>query len=313
MSNLHRLAWIDAQIRAGVYPNATSIATQFEISRRQAARDLEYLRHSMGAPLDYSAEHRGYYYTDDAFVLPAMVMSDVELSSLSYLAERYSGADGEAAARVAGVLRRLAGRAVADAGSKERPPVAGVDSRELRALDKLRIAIETRTAVSIRYRGADGVVVKRTLSPYALLTRFGLLTCIAYCEEVGVTLPFPLNRIESIESTDRQYEVPALFDARNWAEERRPLPTDPFTAVVRLNNPAEAERLESAEAVAESVYRLEFFESSAILSSLLSCRSGFEILSPRWLRQRLRRELEKLLSAHSEGETSVPSGVFQAD
>lgn len=150
MSNLHRLAWIDAQIRARAYPNATSIATQFEISRRQAARDLEYLRHSMGAPLDYSAEHRGYYYTDDAFVLPAMVMSDVELSSLSYLAERYSGSGGEAAARVAGVLRRLAGRAIADPGSDERPPVAGVDSRELHALDKLRIAIETRTAVSIR-------------------------------------------------------------------------------------------------------------------------------------------------------------------
>jgi predicted DNA-binding transcriptional regulator YafY len=299
VSNLHRLAWVDAQIRARRYPNASSVAQQFEISRRQAARDLEYLRHSMGAPLGYSAKHRGYYYIDDAFVLPAMVMSDVERSSLSYLAERYSGADGEAAARVAGVLRRLTGRAVADSGSKDRPPVAGVDSREMRALDKLRIAIETRTAVATRYRGADGVVVKRTLSPYALLTRFGVLTCIAYSEEVGVTLSFPLNRFESIESTDRRFEVPRLFDIRDWDEERRPLPTEPFTAIVRLNNPADAERLESAQAVGEGVYRIEFFESAAILSSLLSCHSGFEIVSPRWLRQRLRSELEKLLRAHS--------------
>lgn len=82
---------------------------------------------------------------------------------------------------------------------------------------------------------------------------------------------------------------------------------------MRLNNPAEAERLESAEVVAESVYRLEFFESSAILSSLLSCRSGFEILSPRWLRQRLRRELEKLLSVHSENEAFVNPGVSQSE
>lgn len=48
MSNLHRILWIDQEIRRGGYPNSRTIAEQFEISPRQAARDIEYLRYSLG-------------------------------------------------------------------------------------------------------------------------------------------------------------------------------------------------------------------------------------------------------------------------
>lgn len=49
MAKLHRIIWIDAQIRADKFPNARTIAQEFEISQRQAARDLEYLRDSLGS------------------------------------------------------------------------------------------------------------------------------------------------------------------------------------------------------------------------------------------------------------------------
>lgn len=228
-----------------------------------------------------------------------MVISDAEQSALSYLAERYAAADGEAAARVAGVLRRLAGRTIADPGSDSRPPVAGLDTRELRALDELRSAIEERLIVSVRYRGTDGRIVTRTLSPYAVLTRFGALSCVAYCDETGLTSIFILARFEGIELSDKPFEIPPLFAVSEWHEDRRPLPTEPFVAIVRLNDPAEAERLESAKATGEGTYRIEFFDSAPILSSLLSCRSGFEILAPGWLRERLRRHLETLLRTNS--------------
>lgn len=41
MSNLHRIRWFDGQIREGNYPNSTALAGQFEISKRQAQRDIE--------------------------------------------------------------------------------------------------------------------------------------------------------------------------------------------------------------------------------------------------------------------------------
>lgn len=75
------------------------------------------------------------------------------------------------------------------------PPVAGLDTRELRALDELRSAIEERLIVSVRYRGTDGRIVTRTLSPYAVLNRFGALSCVAYCDETGLTSIFILARL----------------------------------------------------------------------------------------------------------------------
>jgi predicted DNA-binding transcriptional regulator YafY len=295
MSNVHRIAWIDAQIREGRYPNANTVAERFEISRRQAARDIEYLRHTMGAPLEYSAKENGYIYRNDAFVLPAVVISDAEQSALSYLTDRYAAADGEAAARVTGVLRRLAGRAVSDVGSDEHPPVMGLKTPELRAFDSIRSAIEERQVVTVRYRGADGQVVTRTLSPYAILTRFGALSCVAYCDEFGYTNAFPLARFESVERTEGRFEIPALLDVNHWADDHRPVQPEPFIAIVRLQNEAEAERFESAEARGDGTYSIEFFDSAEILASLLSCRSDFEILTPNWLRDRLRRRLEALL------------------
>jgi predicted DNA-binding transcriptional regulator YafY len=65
---LHRIQWIDAQIRAGRYPNARSLAAACEISRRQALRDFEYLRDSLGAPPAYAALHRG-------FTLPPLILA----------------------------------------------------------------------------------------------------------------------------------------------------------------------------------------------------------------------------------------------
>jgi predicted DNA-binding transcriptional regulator YafY len=76
MSNLKRLQWIDAQIRNGKYPNCRIVSEHFELSSRQAARDMEYLRDSMGAPLQYDASHNGYYYIKPSFVLPAHIISE---------------------------------------------------------------------------------------------------------------------------------------------------------------------------------------------------------------------------------------------
>ncbi|HCJ10326.1 MAG TPA: hypothetical protein DHW14_04085 [Clostridiales bacterium] len=91
---LHRLQWIDTQIRAGRYPNTRDLADEFEISRRQALRDFEYLRDSLGAPLEYSAAHRGYYYTTDVYTLPGPYVTRSERNLLTSLASYYAGMAG---------------------------------------------------------------------------------------------------------------------------------------------------------------------------------------------------------------------------
>lgn len=108
MAKLHRIIWIDAQIRADKFPNTRTIARHFEISPRQAARDLEYLRDSLGAPLDYCAKRRGYYYGEACFTLPNVYITDEQKQELAILSQRYDQLTPGESNQLAELFRRLA-------------------------------------------------------------------------------------------------------------------------------------------------------------------------------------------------------------
>ena len=63
MNANNRIQWLHKYIVNMRYPNASRLAERFGISHRQAQRDVNSLREDYGAPLAYSAEHRGFYYT----------------------------------------------------------------------------------------------------------------------------------------------------------------------------------------------------------------------------------------------------------
>ncbi|MBP2018279.1 hypothetical protein J2Z79_001680 [Symbiobacterium terraclitae] len=115
MPKLHRLHWIDAQVRAGRYPNARTLAAAFGISHRQALRDFEYMRDSLGAPLVYSAAHRGFTYGESPFVLPGPYVTETQQAALGHLARYYEAVAehdrdaGPVYADLAGLFRRLSG------------------------------------------------------------------------------------------------------------------------------------------------------------------------------------------------------------
>ena len=60
MSANNRIQWLHKRIADMRYPNANRLAERFGISHRQAQRDVEYLKNTLGAPLAYNAEHRGF-------------------------------------------------------------------------------------------------------------------------------------------------------------------------------------------------------------------------------------------------------------
>ena len=53
ISAYQRMIWFHNRVVEKAYPNAGTLAEQFEISNRQAQRDIEYIRDSMNAPLLY--------------------------------------------------------------------------------------------------------------------------------------------------------------------------------------------------------------------------------------------------------------------
>ena len=81
-----RLLFIDRKIGEGRYPNCGTLAEEWEVSSKTIMRDLDYMRYQLEAPLEYSAKHRGYYYTEENFKLPAISIKESDLFAI-YLAE----------------------------------------------------------------------------------------------------------------------------------------------------------------------------------------------------------------------------------
>ncbi len=70
-----RIQWLHDEISRCSYPNASRLAERFHISRRQAQRDIDYLKKELHAPLFYDQRNQGYRYTA-AFALPVVIAGE---------------------------------------------------------------------------------------------------------------------------------------------------------------------------------------------------------------------------------------------
>ena len=82
-----RIQWLHKKISEISFPNATRIAERFGISHRQAQRDVDFLRKQLGAPVAYSPENKGFYYTEP-FSLPLLLVSANDDSYVSDISSR---------------------------------------------------------------------------------------------------------------------------------------------------------------------------------------------------------------------------------
>ena len=67
-----RIQWFHNELVQRSYPNAVRLAERFHMSRRQAQRDIDFLRTNLGAPLVYDQHRMGYMY-ETPFTLPIAI------------------------------------------------------------------------------------------------------------------------------------------------------------------------------------------------------------------------------------------------
>ncbi len=77
-----RYLWLHGRLQAKKYPKIADLADKFEISRRQAAREIEFMRLFLEAPIEYSSTYGGYYYSRENFQFPGLWVSEEEIVSL---------------------------------------------------------------------------------------------------------------------------------------------------------------------------------------------------------------------------------------
>jgi predicted DNA-binding transcriptional regulator YafY len=293
LSQLHRLAWIDAEIRRGAYPNCGTIARRFEISSRQASRDVEYLRYSMGAPVEYSAERNGYFYSEDTFVMPAYILSDSEKEALGYLAFQYSNLGSERGMRLAELFRAIGGRESAvEVRGLAAPEFSDTEAASYAALER---AANARKKAKIAYRGYDGGESERKIHPYKLFTKAGSAYVVGYCELRKEPRVFRLSRVLAVRETEEDFFRVAEFRESDYGEDSPFAYSAPHEAVVEFDRTDElGPTAMRAERLGPRTYRLEFRKSEELIRFLLARGEGFTIKSPAWLRERLRETLRGL-------------------
>ncbi len=302
MSQLHRLKWIDEQIRGGRFPTCRKIAERWEISLRQASRDVEYLRYSMGAPVEYSSERGGYLYTEASYVFPSAILTETERDALTYLSYRYAQSGGEQEARLAELFRRMSG------GADSPPMDGGPEIRALPLSDLEAAAYKTLTAAAqekrktrLEYMDAGQKKTARVFHPYKVYVSAGNAYAAGFCELRRELRVLRLSRISGIRLLDDGFTVAAGYRETDFGEN---LPVDfrePYQAVVRFDRTEElGPMILFHEKAGPRTFRMTFRRSDEILRILFSCGDDFTIVSPAWLREEARRRFSALAEKNSE-------------
>ncbi len=71
-----RVSWFHGRIKAGKLPNSGHLTEEFEISKRTAYRDFDFLRVRLQAPLQFDRSQNGFYYADSAYEIPGHWISE---------------------------------------------------------------------------------------------------------------------------------------------------------------------------------------------------------------------------------------------
>jgi len=301
LSNMHRVQWFDQQIREGNYPSSKQLAEKFEISRRQAQRDIEYLTVSLRAPLLYVAKRRGYCYEDKAYVLPHLYMTEEEKQILKYIAFRYrnySRDNAKTVNRIAQLLDRMIDEEHTEPFG--RLPVYEADPSFVQRFQLITAAIRQRTVVQIVYN-ENGFDSQLRIYPLRLGSQYATDYLIAYCESNSMERTFRLDAISRVLPTTEHFEPPSneyeeWAAADKWAKK-------PFTARLELFQPVSGPSWYGfpIHHVADLVYEIEFYDAESFLQQLF-VSEWKRLLGPKWLRTKLHRRCSGILETYGNGQ-----------
>ncbi|WP_193726786.1 helix-turn-helix transcriptional regulator [Paenibacillus guangzhouensis] len=254
----------------------------------------------MGAPIEYCRERKGYYYTQDSFVLGHIMMTDVERQGLSYLAKQYAQLESEHARHLSRLFRRL----VDNGESVETDialPLFPIDPAELSMFDTVQSAITSRLKVDIRYADDLGNARSIRLSPYRIYSYNNENFVVGCCEPGRQIRFFTLTGILGARLTDIRYDLTPLLKQAEIVPE---LANEANIAYIRLSSPSYADTYPFRfECVADDLFRVEYYDPYRLLSVLFASPIQMTVVSPKWLRNLYLNLLEKKLQAHLHDDT----------
>jgi predicted DNA-binding transcriptional regulator YafY len=216
-----RVFWIQHQLQAKRFINATQIADHFEVSVKTAQRTLDYMRDELRLPLEYSAKHRGYHFTEDVHPFHAVSLAESDLVVIllaERLAHHYGGRlTPQIEATFAKIAASLTDKvsvsfsALNEVHSVERLPTSDFDPRIFTELGQ---AAQRRRRVEMDYfTQSRNELTTRRVNPLHLHNALGEWYLIAYDLKRATVLDFHLARIRRLATLEEGFEPPPDFEA----------------------------------------------------------------------------------------------------
>lgn len=309
MSNWHRLIWIDGRVRAEAYPNCQSIAEEFNLSLRQAARDVEYLRDTLGAPLEYCRRRKGYRYTEATFALPAMLLTASQARNLSYLSYRYEKTGDPEAMQLAELFQRLTGSQLQMETGETLPqtpsyldktiPFHILNPLETERFELLARAIRLQIKVRLDFVEQKQVRRLEHFAPMQLFP-YDSENCVLGYDETnnGMRLIF-LRSVTSVALRGERYAISPMMGA---GEVVTVAVEEPYCAIIEMAVPEYLPLLRHRfEHIEGRCYRVYFREVDRLGSALIACSCEYRIVRPGWLRNMIHnrvRNMQRSLQLH---------------
>lgn len=295
MGNLHRIQWIDEKIRAKSFPNCNHIVSHFEISKRQALRDIEYLRYSLGAPIEYSSKYSGYYYKDEGYMLPSTMISNDEKRTLNNLAENYKSIGNERANEIAKLLSKLSS-GVENYGKFKKDILVFPKIQDMGVYNTIKQAMDLSVKTYIEYNDSKNRITKRVICPYKVFSKNNENYVVGMCERRKNIRVFNIDRILNAKKLYESFEIIETFESEKYSGNRPFIIKNEYIAKVQFENNIDKFHYNGSKRnLTEDVYEFGFLRSDIFLAFLLSMNISFKILAPSWLKERLVSHLNKIM------------------
>lgn len=197
MSQTERIFHIDRAIREDGGITIHEIAGHFEISPRQAKRDIEYMRDRLEAPIVWSQERLRYEYSSTWESLRAADEKSLfAFAFLSSILTKYSYVPIVSEDIIAILREKIGGRysGIADKVRYELPDLESIDGEVAYALCE---ALAGKSWLCIGYIDAKGGRSERSIVPARLLNYAGKWYCVALDSRSGELRTFSVARIDA--------------------------------------------------------------------------------------------------------------------
>jgi len=222
-----RILEIDKMIRSGSYPNATTLRKHFEVSRATIMRDLDFLRDRYQAPIEYDFERKGFYYTDESFVIQNVMLEESEIFSIfaiQPLLEQYRNTPLEGS--VKSIFQKLVDFMPAQVSVdtvllSDKISFISDPKAEIRneVFNTVFECIRSKKTLKFEYKGnKDKQGTVRMADPLHVVCRAGDWYMISFCHVHNEVRTFNLARIGFCEETKAGFTVPEGFSPEKYID-----------------------------------------------------------------------------------------------